>query len=167
MTLREVFQSPPSDTGGGWLFLPGDDSKWALDTEAYFPEFDDETGEPIIESRLATLELCESLDVQTIGDVVSWADRLVGQADDSSRLESFLYYYRFDAFLPEIGAPDPPPTEVIIRNLDLEFYDDLGAERAEKPCREPGCLRGSVQFSVLCRPHHFENIKGKKSPFDH
>ncbi|MCX6849414.1 MAG: hypothetical protein NTY98_10875 [Verrucomicrobia bacterium] len=167
MTLREVFHSPPNDDDGDWLFLPGNDSEWSLETQAFFPDLDDETGVPNIEPQYTSLGLKETLDLGTIESVVLWADRLVGKADDEVRFESFLYYYRFDAFLPKVGAPDPPPADVIMRNLDLQFYDGLGAERGEKPCSEPGCQRGSVKFSVLCRPHHFENVRKKKCPFDH
>lgn len=167
MTLLKIFNSPPGSIIGEWLFLPGDCTGWAFDTEGYFLEHDDETGEPIIDAHLKTLDLRVSLDVQTIESVVAWADRLSGTPDDNVRLESFIYYYRFDAFLPRIGAPDPPPMEETLRGLDLEFYDGLGAERGEKPCSEPGCCRGSVRFSVLCRIHHFENVKAKKCPFDH
>jgi len=167
MTLREVFHSPPNNEGRDWLFLPGNDSEWSLETQVFFPDLDDETGEPNIEPQHYSLGLKETLDLGTIESVVSWADRLVGKVDDEVRFESFLYYYRFDAFLPKVGAPDPPPADVIMRNLDLQFYDGLGAERVEKPCSEPGCQRGSVKFSVLCRPHHFENVRKKKCPFDH
>jgi hypothetical protein len=31
--------------------------------------------------------------------------------------------------------------------------------------RRDGCARGAVPFSVLCRPHHFESIKKRPSPF--
>lgn len=166
MTLREVFHSPPTKAENDWLFLPGDWAAWTLDSKAHFPDLD-EDGEPLVGSDMASLDLQETLDVQSIEDVVSWADRLVGRPDDRVRFESFVYYYRFDAFLPKVGAVDPPPREEIVRQMDLEFYNRLGAERADKPCREPGCLRGSVQFSVLCRPHHFKSTRNKECPFDH
>ena len=167
MTLRELFNTPPDNAGGDWLFLAGEYTEWNLDTQVYFPELDDETGEPIVDSSMKALDLRETLDLQTIESVVSWADKLSGKPLDSVRLESFIYYFRFDAFLPKIGAPDPPPASETLLRLDLEFYDGLGVERAEKPCAEPGCSRGSVRFSTLCRPHHFESIKRKKCPFDH
>lgn len=142
MTLREVFHSPPNGEDGDWLFLPGNDSEWSLETQAFFLNLDDETGEPNMEPQQSSLGLKETLDLGTIESVVSWADRLVSKVDDEVRLESFLYYYRFDAFLPKVGEPDPPPADVVMRNLDLQFYDGLGAERVEKLCNEPGCQRG-------------------------
>jgi hypothetical protein len=50
---------------------------------------------------------------------------------------------------------------------DKLFYDSLGDEYPDRPCRREGCRRGSVAFSVLCRVHHFESICGRPSPFDH
>jgi hypothetical protein len=49
---------------------------------------------------------------------------------------------------------------------DRKFYDVLGEERADVPCRRAGCSRGAVEFSALCRVHHFESIRGRPSPFD-
>ncbi len=49
---------------------------------------------------------------------------------------------------------------------DREFYDILGPERPDVPCRAPGCNRGAIDHSLLCRAHHFQNIKGRPSPFD-
>jgi hypothetical protein len=49
---------------------------------------------------------------------------------------------------------------------DRAFYVGLGAERPGVPCRHAGCSRGAVEYSVLCRVHHFESIRGRPSPFD-
>jgi hypothetical protein len=69
-----------------------------------------------------------------------------------------------------IGYVRSPEREAEVREWqrgqDREFYDSLGAERAELPCRRDGCARGAVSFSVLCRPNHFESIKKRPSPFD-
>ncbi|HEY1709659.1 MAG TPA: hypothetical protein VGG10_15430 [Rhizomicrobium sp.] len=46
------------------------------------------------------------------------------------------------------------------------FYEALGEERADVPCRKPYCLKGAVALSVLCRKHHFEEIKQRPSPVD-
>ena len=48
---------------------------------------------------------------------------------------------------------------------DRKFYDLLGAERAEEPCRTEGCTRGAIALSVLCRVHHFESVRKRPSPF--
>lgn len=52
------------------------------------------------------------------------------------------------------------------RSIDREFYDVLGAERSDVRCHEPGCKRGAISLSVLCRPHHFEMVKKRPCPFD-
>jgi hypothetical protein len=50
--------------------------------------------------------------------------------------------------------------------LDREFYEALGPERPDVPCRSPGCGRGAVALSVMCRRHHFEQVMGRPCPFD-
>jgi hypothetical protein len=49
---------------------------------------------------------------------------------------------------------------------DREFYESLGAERADTCCRRETCTRGAVRWSVFCRPHHFESVRSKSCPFD-
>jgi hypothetical protein len=51
------------------------------------------------------------------------------------------------------------------RQQDRAFYDVLGDERADVRCQEPGCARGAISQSVLCRPHHFEMVKKRPCPF--
>ena len=109
--------------------------------------------------------LRETLDAPTIVDCVQWADGLSGRPDDAIRFESFLYYVRFDACLPQIGAPEPPPWDETRQLLDLEFYDGLGSEDSSHPWRRDGCSRGAVQHSVLCKRHHFEMVKHRECPF--
>lgn len=48
---------------------------------------------------------------------------------------------------------------------DRAFFEVLGDERPEVPCRQAGCERGAVRQSVLCRVHHFESVKGRTCPF--
>jgi hypothetical protein len=169
MTLRDILRQATAKQPDAWLYLPGDVKQWTLDTEAFLlnPEFEDGQDDPILPDSLAHKGLREALDTPTITDCVQWADRLAGRPDDDIRFESFIYYVRFDAFLPKIGAPDPPPPDEIMRRLDAEFYDKLGAEDLTRPCKHDGCSRGAVRFSVLCRRHHFEMIKHRECPFDH
>jgi hypothetical protein len=122
------------------------------------------------ESELVEKEISgfkSTLDDATIEDVVDWADRLSRTADDSARLDVFRYYFRFDAFPNKLGAPDPPPAEEVRRRLDLEFYNKLGPEAPGTRCRKEGCMRGTVNFSIFCRSHHFENVRRCPCPFDH
>lgn len=48
---------------------------------------------------------------------------------------------------------------------DRAFYAVLGDERPGIPCRTEGCTRGAIQYSVLCRVHHFESVKKRPCPF--
>jgi len=49
---------------------------------------------------------------------------------------------------------------------DREFYDQLGPERDGDRCRTPDCARGTIRFSVFCRRHHFERIRGRPCPLE-
>lgn len=51
--------------------------------------------------------------------------------------------------------------------MHREFYDNLGPEDAGEQCRQPGCPRGTVKFSVFCRIHHFESLYKTPCPFHH
>jgi hypothetical protein len=63
-------------------------------------------------------------------------------------------------------------SEIVYPNLavqskgDRKFYDLLGEERPGEACRRPGCTRGAISQSILCRPHHFESIRCRRCPFD-
>ena len=45
------------------------------------------------------------------------------------------------------------------------FYEALGPERADVPCRHGVCRRGAISYSVLCRVHHFESVCRQPCPF--
>lgn len=60
---------------------------------------------------------------------------------------------------------EPSPSQQHQR--DLDFYDGLGSEDAQRPCEKDGCRRGAVRYSVFCRRHHFEQIEHRECPFDH
>jgi len=108
---------------------------------------------------------CSTVDGQTLEDIVSAAHSVLKVDSFDGRLEALIYYYRFDAFLPCRGAPEPPPSDEILLRLDREFYNSLGAERAAVPCREPGCGRGAVEPSVFCKVHHFQQVRHRPCPF--
>jgi len=166
MTLREIFQHSAEFSKSDWLCLPNEENL-SLETEAAMAkiEFDEENDEEVLPAALLAKKFASTIDAQTLEDVVNWADRLAGKRDEKVRLESLRYYLRFDAFLPKIGASDPPSSDVIMLKLDKEFYDILGEEDADKKCRNENCVRGVVKFSVFCRVHHFEMIKKKPCPF--
>lgn len=49
--------------------------------------------------------------------------------------------------------------------LDRDFYDQLGPELSDATCRVQGCTRGRIRYSVLCKAHHFEQLRGRPCPF--
>ena len=143
---------------GGWLFLPEEPRTWSIGTDAHILDGEEESHEA--EQR----GYCAIVDSQTLERIVRAVhDRL--HADYfAGRLEALTYYYRYDAFLPRLGAPDPMPPEKQLQ-LDRQFYDLLGPERAAVRCREPGCARGAIELSVFCRVHHFLQVRGRPCPF--
>jgi hypothetical protein len=106
------------------------------------------------------------LDTSTIEGTAQWCKQFADPPSVDLLVESYNYYWRWDAFLPKPGAPDPPSADETQRQLDLEFFNCLGEERADVPCREPGCARGAVRLSAFCRTHHFENTKKRPCPFE-
>jgi len=68
---------------------------------------------------------------------------------------------------PEEIALRQARADASLLQYDREFYDQLGPEHETESCKSPGCLRGHVKYSVLCRIHHFEQIRNRKCPFDH
>lgn len=146
----------------GWLNLPSSETP-TLDTPCLLigDDLDDEADDIAAESGFPE----EGLDTATIEDTARCARQFSDPPTDELLLESFVYYWRFDNWLPAPGAPDPPPWEETEKKLDREFFDELGEERRDVPCRSQGCARGAVHQSVFCRVHHFEMIKQKPCPF--
>ncbi len=151
----------------GWLYLPGD-QEWGLETRGKLLNLDemdsqelDNEGTPLIAIRQ---NLVESLDNQTIEDIVRGAKQIENPPSDDLLLEVFLYYYKYDAFLPKRGYV-PPSREEVMAKLDRDFFDSLGSESPSEKCRKEGCNRGKVTSSVFCRVHHFEMVKRKPCPF--
>ena len=166
LTLREVLRrASTADLPEGWIYLASDTP--GLDTECLLLEdAEGECGEdrmPLVAAEQGFPY--EGLDGDTIIDTAECAKQFVDLPTDDLLLESFLYYWRFDSWLPEPGAPEPPPWEETKRKLDREFYESLGDERGDVACREPGCNRGAIHLSIFCRSHHFESVKREPCPF--
>lgn len=169
LRLGDVFSKVSADQQCyGWVYFrePGNPT---LDTECLLVLDDDvdSNGEVPAEARVAGF-LVEGLDTDSIRDCLLWAEQLEQQGNSTADLESFIYYWRFDAFLPYLGASEtpPPPPEVALLAFDREFYDSLGSENIETPCRHENCPRGVVKYSVFCRVHHFESIRKTNCPFN-
>jgi hypothetical protein len=65
----------------------------------------------------------------------------------------------------ELSAEQRERAFELQRQRDREFYDILGPERDDVPCRDRDCTRGAISLSTLCRPHHFEMVWKRPSPF--
>jgi len=84
--------------------------------------------------------------------------RLVQEFASEANLAVELYF-------PE-GAEGVWPSPEALLRADRSFYELLGAERSDKPCRQADCPRGAISHSVLCRRHHFEMVRRRPCPFD-
>ncbi|WP_426169040.1 DUF7716 domain-containing protein [Pseudoduganella sp. R-34] len=146
----------------GWLYLPCDKNP-SLDSACLLVVSDSDDDPQAIASEHGFPS--EGLDTPTIEDTVNAARQFQDSPSDELMLESFIYYWRFDAWLPEPGAPEPPPWEEAKLKWDREFFDSLGAERPTEPCHAEGCPRGAIHHSVLCWIHHFEMIRKEPCPF--
>jgi hypothetical protein len=155
-----------TDLPDGWLYLP--QGELAETTVCLFiPSEDVDEDEDATGAKATELGFpIEGLDNQSMQDVARCAVRLDPHASDALLVRAFAYYHRFDAFLPSIDAPDPPAPEQALLKMDRDFYDSIGAESSEMRCRREGCHRGTVNLSVFCRKHHFENVKLRPCPFE-
>ena len=165
--LRDILRRACSGLEQGWLFLP-QGGIWNLDTPGQIIDIDeldpselDEDGTPTWTARDS---LCITLDAATIEDIAAYAENLEEPPSDQLLLESFVYYFEHDAFLPQPGYQPPSPEESMAL-IDRKFYDVLGAERADVPCKKQNCTRGAIVNSVYCKVHHFEMIQKKPCPF--
>jgi hypothetical protein len=107
----------------------------------------------------------EGLDTQLLEDTAACAGQFEVNPRDELLLESFVYYWRFDGWLPYPGAPEPPPPAEAKLESDRKFFELLVPRRDFLACRKPGCTRGAVEHSVLCNVHHFEMIWNEPCPF--
>lgn len=102
-----------------------------------------------------------ALNTREIQETQESAKHLTPAPTDTQYLRAFEYYWRFDAWLPELDAADPLTGEDARRRDDRAFIESLGAERPDTRCRRGDCDRGAVSHSVLCARHHFESIRGR------
>lgn len=146
----------------GWLFLPKNWKTWNAETPAYM--FDDDVQQR--EEEAAELGYESTIEAAMVEDLVTAAREHLKANSFEGWLDVLTYYVRFDAFPPKLGAPDPPTGREAMLLYDRTFYDSLGEERAEVACSEAGCKRGAINFSVMCKVHHFEQIRRRPCPFN-
>lgn len=163
--LREASAGTLPD---GWLYLssrgaPTPDSRCLLVVEDDWVKGDDDSDVP--QAAVIAGYPVEGLDTATLESTASWVKQFASPPSDELLVESFNYYWRFDAFLPFPGSPDPPPAEEARLNEQRAFYECLGEERSTVSCRHQDCGRGAIELSVFCRVHHFENVRRIPCPF--
>jgi hypothetical protein len=67
-----------------------------------------------------------------------------------------------------VSAFDRPEhfTSSIIKESErMKFWDALGEDEGDQICKTEGCSEMNTKYSVLCRRHHYENIRKEPCPF--
>lgn len=157
-----------NDLAPGWLYLaefpPASLDEICLLYADDLDEEEDDSDIPAVAISAGFPQ--EGLSQQDLASVTKWVRQFEDPPSDDLLFESYVYYLRFDAFLPEPGAKDPLPEAEARVLREREFYDALGAETSEEKSREPGCVSRALRFGVLCRAHHFENVTKRPCPFE-
>jgi hypothetical protein len=160
-TVRNVLrQAAAKSLEACWLYLPHS-APLTLDSECAIVVAPD-SGAGVAAAAGFPVQ---GLDTQSLEDAADCALQFELDPSDELLLESFVYYWRFDAWLPSPGAPDPLPPEQAKALQDREFFNLLKPRPHFVACKKPGCKRGAVEHSVLCNVHHFEMIKNEPCPF--
>ncbi len=89
--------------------------------------------------------------------LMEFLDRLLKEGPDP--------YWLSQAFTP-YGELRFEPGAEFYRYVDRGFWEGLGEEVGPDQCQSLGCDRRHLFLSVLCRRHHYENLKGRACPFD-
>ncbi len=167
-TLEKVLNRVRSDRLEiGFFYLPNNGG-WTLNSPCLI--LDEATlsateknafGYPLIALRE---DLGSTFATWFVHEIIERAVDLERPLRNKTLLEALVYYYEYDDFLPEIGAP--PPVEERV-DEDLIFYNSLGPERDEVICRNASCKRGAVTSSLYCKLHHFEMVLKRACNYDH
>ena len=86
---------------------------------------------------------------------------------DPSRFEEILSIFLDWAKSQNEDWLEPPPPlseEEQQRLEDNNFWGALGDEIGPEICKHEGCSRKRIQYSVMCRQHHFEMVKKRPVP---
>ncbi len=59
--------------------------------------------------------------------------------------------------------PPPPLSQEEQKKIEDEnFWKSLGEEIGPELCQHPGCSNKRIQYSIMCRQHHFEMVGRKR-----
>jgi hypothetical protein len=159
--LREVLRQAAARTlEDGWLYLKDRDAI-TLDTSCLMVSGADDCEALALGAGFPH----EGLDTSLLEGAADCARMFEPYPTDALLLESFLYYWRYDAWLPCPGAPEPLPPDEAQRIADQEFFVRLTPRSHFVACRIAGCQRGAIEHSALCNVHHFESIWKRPCPF--
>lgn len=77
-------------------------------------------------------------------------------------------FYTIEARTPEEWLRTAESLTAPIRQEyeDKEFFMALGPELGPEKCRVPDCRQKRIQYSVMCRRHHFEMVKDRPYLYD-
>ncbi|MFY9349814.1 MAG: hypothetical protein WBL20_17015 [Sphingobium sp.] len=148
----------------GWIFLPA--GEVVASSECLFIPDDSCPDDDDIDDLAARMGFERGLDTTTVEDICIGVKHINLTPSEDLYVRAFLYYEKFDAFLPSADAPDPPPLDEWRLGLDRKFYDQLGDEIPGSRCRREGCERDAVAMSAFCKKHHFESVNRRPCPFE-
>ena len=146
-TVAEALRAAAKDQlSKGWLFLPG--GEIAAETKCVIFTNVDVGHVQLFAARLGFP--IYGLDTRFLKIVVEGEeDRAFGATpSDDDLIRAYRAQLEFE------------------QKSSVHFYESLGEERADVPCRNPDCRRGAIALSVFCRRHHFESIQQRPCPFD-
>lgn len=99
-------------------------------------------------SSLMQCAVCHSLWVKEY----PWAEYHGGGASCLYQIRSKVDYFPTNQLTPRLRKEAE----------DLDFIQKLGDEVGPALCQHTGCSNKKIQFSVMCRKHHFQMITGRE-----
>lgn len=87
-----------------------------------------------------------------------------GSSDLRQTLSIFIKWAKSVPFWLEM--PSHPPRMLEERLSEQSNWDKLNQEEQAGKCQKEGCLFRRIQYSVLCRRHHYEQLNKKPPPVE-
>jgi len=157
---------------------------WRLEEEAILVQLDEEGGIPesVKESGWDYF-----LEIDGAHEVLEVFGERVPTPEECQNV--LLYYGEYDAFpnwvyedvmpgrdfyaerrtewrmIQQEIAKGSPHYEAAALQIERDFYDQLGPELFGETCNASDCGRDRIHYSVLCKVHHYEQIRKKVCPF--